>query len=619
MRIQKSKRLWAAVIVSALCIIPVWIAISICSLEVDRNLQVEMQCILQDIAGQNYIIVQNQIEKTGQIGQWEAVPDTYGCIVEINGDVIAHSHNSPISDQNSFVEFLGEEDVSQKLLGKFRENQSGTGSFWLENKQDFCYTPLLSDKNEQVGYLITLISDEILEKRVLPIKQNVAQMIRIIIMLIGGAVAIFLMTYHIGREELLRLAYVDPVTQGDNYVSFQKKLKKNKYPGGYLVSMDIVGFKVINNTCGVEAGDKVISKVWRAISANIRKEEPAARIYADRFVLFLAEDKRELVEKRILALIDDIEEIAEQLGSPRIVPVLGIYKMVGSEPVENAYGNAVHAKALVKGRRDRNYAFYDEVDYNGVMEKRVIEDAFEQAISGNQFEIWYQPKYRADTGMLSGAEALVRWRKSDGTLMPPTKFIPVYEKNGMIPKLDEYIYHTVCKQQRKWKEEGKNLVPISVNISRVSLYYRNIVEKYIGIATEQGVDTRWLQLEITESATIENEEVAGLMEKFHLAGFELLLDDFGSGYSSLSTLNLMHFDIMKLDKSLVDYIGDEGGEQLLRDIMVLGQNLGLRIVAEGVETKKQTEFLRDLHCDEIQGYYFSKPLSAEDFEKLLHT
>lgn len=619
MRIQKSKRLWATVIVSALCLVPVLIAVSICSHEVDRNLQVEMQCILQDVAEQNYIIVQNQIEKTGQMGQWEAVPDTYGCIVENNGDVIAHSVYSPISDQSSFVEFLGEEGVSQKLLAKFREGQSGTGSIWLEDKQDFYYTPLLSAAGEQLGYLITFISDEVLAERLLPIKQNVARMIRIIIILIGGAVAIFLMTYHIGRGELLRLAYVDPVTHGDNYVSFQKKLRKNKYPAGYLVAMDITGFKVINNTCGVEAGDKVITRVWRVITANIRKEELAARIYADRFVLFLTEENRELVEKRIRALTDDIEEISEQLGSPRIVPVMGIYKMAVYEPVENAYGYAVHAKALVKGRRDRSYAFYDEVDYTGVMEKRVIEDAFEQAISGNQFEIWYQPKYQADTGTLSGAEALVRWRKSDGTLMPPTKFIPVYEKNGMIPKLDEYIYHTVCEQQRKWKEEGKSLVPISVNISRVSLYYRNIVEKYIGIAAEQGVDTKWLQLEITESATIENEEIADLMHQFHLAGFELLLDDFGSGYSSLSTLNLMHFDIMKLDKSLVDYIGDESGEQLLRDIMVLGQNLGLRIVAEGVETKEQTEFLQKLHCDEIQGYYFSKPLSAEDFSELLHT
>ncbi len=616
----KLKRLWVTLAVSALCILPMWIAIVICSHEVNRTLQEEMQYILQDKAGQNYLIVKNQIEKTGQMGQWEAVPDTYGCIVQNNGDIVFHSYDSPMSDKVSFMDCLAQRpEASRKLLEKFQENQSGIGSFWLEEKLDFYYIPLLSEQGETQGYLITLIPDKVLAQRLLPIKQNITQMIRIIIILIGATISIFLMTYHIGRGELLKLAYVDSVTGGDNYVAFQKKLKKKKNPHGYLAAMDITGFKVINNTCGVSAGDEVIINVWKTIKCNIREEELASRIYADRFVLFLEEDNRDSVEKRIQQLIAEVEKVSDLLESPRIVPVMGIYRMSLPEPMENAYGNAVHAKALVKGRRDRSYAFYDEVDYTGVVEKRVIEDAFDQAISGNQFEIWYQPKYHADTGLLSGAEALVRWRKSDGTLMPPTKFIPIYEKNGMIPKLDEYIYHMVCRHQKKWKDAGKKIVPISVNISRVSLYYRNIVEKYIGIAAEQEVETKWLQLEITESATIENDEVADLMEQFHLAGFELLLDDFGSGYSSLSTLNLMHFDIMKLDKSLIDYIGDESGEQLLRDIMVLGQNLGLRIVAEGVENKKQMEFLQELQCDEIQGYYFSKPLSKEDFAKLLDT
>ena len=193
----------------------------------------------------------------------------------------------------------------------------------------------------------------------------------------------------------------------------------------------------------------------------------------------------------------------------------------------------------------------------------------------------------------------------------------IYEKNGMIPRLDEYIFRTVCMQQKQWEKEGKKILPISVNVSRVSLYYPNIVEKYKSIVEEHGVATRYLQLEITESATIGNGEVADLIERFHLAGFEMLLDDFGSGYSSLSTLNVMHFDIMKLDKSLIDYIGDENGEKLLHYIMKLGQNLGLRITAEGVETEEQLTFLRDLQCDDIQGYYFSKPLQPEDFGKLL--
>jgi len=188
----------------------------------------------------------------------------------------------------------------------------------------------------------------------------------------------------------------------------------------------------------------------------------------------------------------------------------------------------------------------------------------------------------------------------------------------MIPRLDEYIFRTVCAQQKKWMEEGKQIRPISVNISRVSLYYLNLVRKYKAIVDEYELATQHIQLEITESATIGNDEAVSLIEQFHREGFKMLLDDFGSGYSSLSALNMMHFDIMKLDKSLIDYIGDENGEKLLHYITKLGQNLGLEITAEGVETKEQVEFLQELHCDEIQGYYFSKPLQAEEFGKLLN-
>ena len=231
--------------------------------------------------------------------------------------------------------------------------------------------------------------------------------------------------------------------------------------------------------------------------------------------------------------------------------------------------------------------------------------------------MWYQPKYKSIDETVVGAEALVRWRKEDGTLRQPFTFIPLFEKNGLIANLDEYVFRMVCLQQKKWEKEGRHIFPISVNISRASLYYDDIVQRYQNILYDTGIKPELVPLEITESATVDNSQIKRLVERFRNVGFPIHLDDFGNGYSALSTLNMMHFDTLKLDKGLVDFIGDSNGEKLLGYTIKLAKSLGMRITAEGVEYKKQVEFLQNLECDEIQGYYFSKPLPLEEFEKLV--
>ena len=211
----------------------------------------------------------------------------------------------------------------------------------------------------------------------------------------------------------------------------------------------------------------------------------------------------------------------------------------------------------------------------------------------------------------------MRWRRADGALIPPLKFIPLFERNGNIIRLDEYVFRAVCRQQKEWQKQGQKMLPVSVNISRVSLYYSSVVEKYESIIRSFDLDSKYIQLEITESATIDNNEIFNLLEQFHTAGFKILLDDFGSGYSSLAALNRMHFDTIKLDKSLVDYIGDDNGEKLLNSITKLAQSFGMGITAEGVETVEQLMFLCNLDCDDIQGYYFSRPLPVKEYEECL--
>ena len=216
-----------------------------------------------------------------------------------------------------------------------------------------------------------------------------------------------------------------------------------------------------------------------------------------------------------------------------------------------------------------------------------------------------------------GSEALVRWREQDGSLIPPGSFIPLFEQNGMIVRLDEYVFRQVCKQQAKWLREGRKILPASINLSRASLYYSDIVDRYRMILEEFRLEAKYIQIEVTESAIEGKTDIRVLLEEFRSIGVQSLMDDFGTGFSSLATLNMRCFDTLKLDKSLIDHIGDKNGETLLYYVINMGRQLGLHITAEGVENQMQLNYLQELQCDDIQGYLFAKPMPLDEFEKKL--
>lgn len=546
----------------------------------------------------------------------------FNCVIKGDGTVVAASQNSHLEAREDFFAHLADahsDNISmvEELKSDMANRQSGIIYFQENGRLGICYVPLELDMGEVDWYVLNIVPEKILTHRMQPMMHSVDVLLVIVVLVAVGFVVVYLLNYRKQRAELIGLAYKDSLTKGDNFACFQEKMKWKKSMAGYIIAMDLEDFKVINDTCGMGMGDITLLKVWEVLNGSLEEDELAARIYADRFIIFLQEQDKDTLRARIEELTHRLESLAEKLGVPRVSPVFGIYRMERDEELEKVYGHAIQAKHLVKGRRDRNYAFYEELDHQQILENRAIENGFERAIKEREFEVWYQPKFDTEESRIVGAEALIRWRKKDGTVLSPGKFIPLFEKNGMIPRLDEYVFREVCRQQKEWEKEGRTPLPVSVNISRVSLYYCNIVEKYKAILDSYRLKSEYVQLEITESATIDNGEISRLIEDFHGVGFQMLLDDFGSGYSSLSTLNVMHFDTVKLDKSLIDYIGDNNGEKLLHYITRLGQNLGLHITAEGVETKEQVDFLRNLKCDDIQGYYFSKPLPREQYEEML--
>lgn len=546
----------------------------------------------------------------------------FTCIVTQEGDLIASSPSAPSSlrEASSLFSYFSDQDSDnssayETLTQFFASKENGLGYYQIGNQKYYYYViPLNNLRKDRQWYTLTIVPDQVLIDRSAPVMHHVQRIILFVILTALSGVVAYLYIYHLQNKELIRLAYQDSLTKGDNYARFKENIKRHGNASGFYIALDLSEFKIINATCGVNKGDEVLKMVWQIIISCLRSGEFAAHIHADRFVLFLKSKSQVDLETRLDRLVQKLTNISVLLNVPKIFPVLGIYHSTDHSEIEQNYGKAVQAKHLIKANRSRHYSFFDELDMQQFAENRQLEDSFDEALQNGEFKVWYQPKVHPEDARILGAEALIRWQRPDGTMLPPGKFIPLFEQNGNIAILDEYVFRTVCEQQKKWLKSGAKMYPISVNISRISLYFTNLVGKYKRILDSFDLNPKYVQLEITESATIANSEISRLIEQFHLAGFTMLLDDFGSGYSSLSSLNVMHFDTIKLDKSLIDYIGDKNGEKLLHYITRLAQSLGMSITAEGVETSEQLTFLKNLHCNDIQGYFFSKPLPLSEYE-----
>lgn len=377
-----------------------------------------------------------------------------------------------------------------------------------------------------------------------------------------------------------------------------------------MVVTNVDGMKLINERYGEDRGDELLRYLGHAY-ANLSLTGYCARMDADRFCgLFTY---RNLPEEEIAKLFKIIQDGAPV---PSVKIRYGIYADIDkSLPVSAICDRARMALAIAERDDNKLYALYDaDMLAKSKRETEMVEN-FDRAIANEEFEVWYQPKVDPQTDMVNGAEALVRWRHK-GVLIPPFQFIELFEKTGDIKILDKYVFTKVCTQMHKMLKEG-NALPISVNLSRHSMYKENLACEYKAIAKEYGVPLSMVPIEITETATTDSKLVQKRTDELDGVGFALSMDDFGTGYSTLASLDEIRFTRLKLDKKLIDKIGVHKGEALLKHIIEFCKDMGIFIVAEGVETKEQVDFLRALDCRCIQGYFYSKPLPIDEFENFL--
>ncbi len=423
-------------------------------------------------------------------------------------------------------------------------------------------------------------------------------------------------------KKLIKTAYYDPLTQLANTTKLKlditTTLEQNKRKLYSIIVFDIENFKAINEKFGYEIGDRVLKTIKSFSDSFNEPSLVTARIGGDRFAMF--------AEKHFL---EDISILTENVSNhfdtciPELRDYSGTYK-IGRYHIEfkETDFDDIMAKvnlALVRAKSSKSEVL---CDYDDTLKKKVLNDAeitnkMRTALGNQEFKVYLQPKFSTYGNELVSAEALVRWTEANGKMIYPNDFIPLFERNGFIVELDKYMLENVCQTLNRWQSEGFEPISVSVNCSRLNLENPFFVDGIVAIVDKYHVPHECIEIELTESATIENETtIEKLFADLRKNNFKISIDDFGAGYSSLGMLKNLHVDTLKMDRSF--FVGGKSERRddvLVDSIVKMSHNLGMYVVAEGIETKEQVELLRSMNCDAIQGYVYARPMPIDEFEK----
>jgi diguanylate cyclase (GGDEF)-like protein len=427
----------------------------------------------------------------------------------------------------------------------------------------------------------------------------------------------------VAEDTIWRMAHHDPLTQLPNRQLFREKLEeaiRNADRSGHMVALmflDLDKFKGVNDNYGHPVGDQLLCAVSEQLLDVVRETDTVARLGGDEFAIILT-NLEQVVPVDTLA-----KRIVGQISQPQVVDncLLDIGTSIGicfyplddtdpDELIRKADLALYRAKAEGRGR----YHIYDDVLHNKVTTRVAVENELRLAVVRGEFLLHYQPQIRISDGKVVGVEALVRWNHPVRGLVPPNEWIPIAEASGLIFPIGDWVLRTACSQNKAWQEAGLPFFRIAVNISAAQFQSGDLVTSVESALKESKLDPRWCELEITESMVIDGvEQAIEKLQRLRCAGVEIAIDDFGTGYSSLSYLKRFPIQRLKIDQSFVKNVLTDANEDAIVDAIIrMGHSLDLAVIAEGVETREQLACLSGKKCDEAQGYFLSRPLSAGD-------
>ncbi|AEV29640.1 diguanylate cyclase (GGDEF) domain-containing protein [Sphaerochaeta pleomorpha str. Grapes] len=422
------------------------------------------------------------------------------------------------------------------------------------------------------------------------------------------------------QKELVTMLELDSLTGLYNREAFYRKtenlIKENPETTYLYIRWNVVRFKMINDRFGNTKGNSVLRHLAKGFLNWVNQRGVCGRFYSDQFAICMP--KNEFDPEQFSRF--SVELLHETCLTMNLQMSFGMYEIQDiSLPVERMNDRAKLAMRSIKENDTDPYCYYSEAMRNKVLSAQKIMDSFENALNTKQFIIYLQPIYNIHENKFISAEALVRWITPENGMVAPLEFIPLFEENGFIQKLDLYVLEQVCILQRSLLTEGKKPIPISSNLSRVDFFNPDLYKEIIAIVDTYELPHSLIKLEITETAYMDNpKQLLQTISVLQKHGFEILMDDFGSGYSSLNTLQKVPIDILKLDQLFTSEIGTSNkAETIIQNIVNMALGINLQVVAEGIETQEQANFYRSIGCNTLQGYFFSKPISENDYRLLV--
>ncbi|OUP02364.1 hypothetical protein B5F37_03990 [Drancourtella sp. An210] len=464
--------------------------------------------------------------------------------------------------------------------------------------------------------LLSYVQEDYLYRHTKTLEENIFVLVLLLYLLLVVISVMYMTVYQKFQKRILDIVFRDRLLGEWNYRYFRQqfnKLSREDKKDRYLVNFDVDKFKMMNLLYGKEKSDDVLRKIYQ-IFRNTLPEEALYRYHSDIFVAVIKGNKKEEVCCKLECFWKKVQKEMDEGRLVQCTMSFGICPLCEFGDIGIIYSNAVLAKHKAKGSITEKYSFYEDVVKEEI-ESKNIEMDFKEALKEKQFHVVYQPQVDMRTGMICGAEALVRWKKKDGTQVSPAKFIPVFEATGQIVELDEEVVRLVCADICEAKNQGLSMGIVSVNLSKLHIIKEGIADRISQLTKLYGVDAAELSFEITESAEKchGKKEMDKLVDSLHQMGFQVEMDDYGTGSSTLQSLADTHFDVLKLDRSFVNLIGIRKMNIILQSTIRMAKELRMIVVAEGVETKEQACFLVRNHCFIAQGYYFYRPLSKEQY------
>lgn len=553
----------------------------------------------------------------------------YAYVVEKNGDKIARSHHENSVEFENFFELDGNLLVSidgnsfETMHADMQKGESGVTQY---KKAGILYYMSYAPINVNDWYILSVVPASVVSEKSSFLIAFTGWISGIIVFTVVILLVYIAISQSNAKKRLERIAFVDELTGASSWVKFRSDcndiLKDHANEKYAFINFDINKFKIFNQLYGYRNGNLLIRHISAVLKNDMREHELYCRAGSDEFNVLITYSDENEISGRISGWNNRIRSFPFiRKKNYNLLLSYGVYIVPKNDySVTRMSDWSKTAKNSVKSNAHNYYAFYDDSMNQKMLHEKQLENDMDAALQSNEFVVYYQPKFDLDSEKPVAAEALVRWISPDKGFMNPGEFIPVFEKNGFIVKIDFYVFEQVCRMLRDWLDHAMPVVPISVNFSRLHIYNDDFVKQLLDITEKYGLSPGLLEIELTESALIDNDDlILTRMNELRDAGFSISIDDFGTGYSSLNLLRTLPVDVIKLDKRFFTHEDDNDRETtIISSIIAMSEKLGITVVAEGVELRAQADFLRNIgYRIIVQGFLYAKPMPEDAFEELL--